>query len=84
MRLSLISLKITEQAMNIYSGLLFQQGYIQDAQLALSLAGADEGEKPASDRQPASPVRPQRSERRASFRRGAIFSICSTALSPFR
>lgn len=71
--------------MNLYTGLLFQQGYIQDPQLALSLAGkTDQGEQVPADR-PEKPVRaPARAERRAPFRRGAIFSVCSTALSPFR
>lgn len=70
--------------MNIYSGLLFQQGYIQDPQLALSLADSAGRGKQASDRSPAGTPRPKRPERHASFRRGAIFAVCSTALSPFR
>lgn len=68
--------------MNIYTGLLFQQGHIQDPALALSLASDDPAVKIASaDR---SAERPPQSERSASFRRGAIFAVCSTALSPFR
>lgn len=70
--------------MNIYSGLLFQQGYIQDPQLALSLADEKDREKPSPAVASSKPGRAKRPERRAPFRRGAIFSICSTALSPFR
>jgi len=70
--------------MNLYTGLLFQQGFIQDPQLALSLAGQPE----PGERVPGEPQkeirRPTRPERRASFRRGAVFAVCSTALSPFR
>lgn len=70
--------------MNIYSGLLFQQGHIQDPHLALSLASDDRRES-RTEKGDASPSkRPARSERRASFRHGAIFAVCSTALSPFR
>ncbi|TKR30102.1 hypothetical protein FCE95_08125 [Luteimonas gilva] len=71
--------------MNLYTGLLFQQGYIQDPQLALSLAGkTDQGEPIPCEPQADEPRRPARPERRASFRRGAIFAVCSTSLSPFR
>jgi len=71
--------------MNLYTGLLFQQGYIQDPQLAQSLADkTDPGERVRADRQANEMRPPAQPERRASFRRGAIFSICSTALSPFR
>lgn len=72
--------------MNLYTGLLFQQGYIQDPQLALSLAGKTEQDAHAQTDRPADASRRpgRRSERRASFKRGAIFAVCSTALSPFR
>ncbi len=71
--------------MNIYTGLLFQQGHIQDPQLALSLAGAENRQAPVSSSKEASNERrPARTERQASFRRGAIFAVCSTSLSPFR
>ncbi len=71
--------------MNLYTGLLFQQGYIQDPQLALSLADQPDPSRPmAGEPQPNEPRRPARTERRASFRRGAVFAVCSTALSPFR
>lgn len=70
--------------MNLYTGLLFQQGYIQDPQLALNLAGQQDAQA-QTGRQDNAPRRPaRRSERRASFKRGAIFAVCSTALSPFR
>lgn len=71
--------------MNLYTGLLFQQGYIQDPQLALSLAGQSEPSEPVPGEPQAKETRrPARPERRASFRRGAVFAVCSTALSPFR
>jgi hypothetical protein len=72
--------------MNIYTGLLFQQGYIQDPKLAMSLAGAVEPQVPprAGGDQATASEPPKRRERRASFRRGAISAVCSVALSPFR
>lgn len=70
--------------MNIYTGLLFQQGYIQDPQLALSLANEDQPAKAMSASQAGYPNNAKRPERGPSFRRGAIFAVCSTALSPFR
>lgn len=71
--------------MSIYTALLFQQGYIQNTELARSLAADDAGElvdatpdagrgKPDADR----------GRHPRPFRRGAIASICSVALSPFR
>lgn len=69
--------------MNIFTGLLFQQGYIQDPGLALSLAGADteqDARDAASER-----AKDTREDHRARFRSHAISSICgTTALSPFR
>ncbi|MFC3716146.1 hypothetical protein ACFONC_08285 [Luteimonas soli] len=73
--------------MSIYTALLFQNGYIQDTKLALSLAADHAGEPEdgapppdaaggARDTDCGRPPRP--------FRRGAIASICSVALSPFR
>ncbi len=72
--------------MNIYTGLLFQQGHIQDPELAISLAHTDQQatRQDASERAEVSNDRTPRPERKASFRRGAIFAVCSTALSPFR
>lgn len=72
--------------MNIYTGLLFQQGYIQDPKLAMSLAHTDEqaAQQKVSGSDEATRGQAQRPERKASFRRGAIFAVCSTALSPFR
>lgn len=70
--------------MNIYTGLLFQQGYIQDPELALSLAKEDQPAKAESASRTERPSRAARPERGPSFRRGAIFAVCSTALSPFR
>lgn len=70
--------------MNIYTGLLFQQGYIQDPQLALSLAKEGQPAKAKSASQAGHPNNAKRPERGPSFRRGAIFAVCSTALSPFR
>ena len=71
--------------MNIYTGLLFQQGFIQDSNLALALAhnpSASEGRHVASGsrtnpiRVAAAPCKP--------YKRGAIAAVCSIALSPFR
>lgn len=72
--------------MNIYTGLLFQQGYIQDPELAISLAntGEEAAQQNVSGSAEATHGQAQRPERKASFRRGAIFAVCSTALSPFR
>lgn len=72
--------------MNIYTGLLFQQGYIQDPQLALSLANEDRPAKAEAESASEAGHRKgaARAERGPSFRRGAIFAACSTALSPFR
>lgn len=70
--------------MNIYTGLLFQQGYIQNPELALSLAKEDQPAKAESASQTERPKGTVRPERGPSFRRGAIFAVCSTALSPFR
>lgn len=76
---------------NIYAGLLFQQGYIQDPELALSLAGADEEADTAQVQAREQPqprqvvARQEPRERRAWFRSHAVSSICcTTALSPFR
>ena len=71
--------------MNIYTGLLFNHGHIQDAALARSLATSGSGE-------PAAPARPGARRSVAGgrgcpprvLRRGAIASVCSVALSPFR
>ena len=71
--------------MNIYTGLLFQQGYIQDPQLALSLADEDRPANAESQSRAERSNRAARPERGPSFKRGAIFAVCcSTALSPFR
>lgn len=70
--------------MNIYTGLLFQHGYIQDAELAVSLAGAEEQTSQARE-QEAQDKRKERSGRRASFHGHAVSFVCgTTALSPFR
>jgi hypothetical protein len=70
--------------MNIYTGLLFQHGYIQDAELAISLAGAEEP-APQAREQEAQEKRKERSGRRASFHGHAVSFVCgTTALSPFR
>jgi hypothetical protein len=73
-----------EKAVNIYTGLLFQQGYIQDPDLALSLAGV-EADKESQTPEPARVPKHESEGRRATFRSHAISSICcTTALSPFR
>ena len=71
--------------MNLYTGLLFQQGYIQDPQLADSLAQESAepvcSTEPEAGREPAQPAQ----RRRAWFRSHAVsFVCCATALSPFR
>ena len=71
--------------MNIYTGLLFQHGHIQDPELARSLAGVERVAPPARDTK-ALPKRTRPVARGfiKPFRRGAIASVCSVALSPFR
>lgn len=71
--------------MNLYTGLLFQQGYIQDPQLAVSLA--QETPEPVRSTEPDPRHEPVRrtQPRRAWFRSHAVsFVCCTTALSPFR
>jgi len=88
MCLSFFPLKtMQEWSMSIYTGLLFQQGYIQNTELALSLAADDAGEPDDAPPFPdAAGVEPDAGCGRhpRPFRRGAIASICSVALSPFR
>ncbi|MDR0183743.1 hypothetical protein [Lysobacter arvi] len=71
--------------MNLFTGLLFNQGYIQDADLALSLARVPaDPEREASHRRERE-ARLERRRRRASFHAHAVSSVCgTTALSPFR
>ena len=71
--------------MNLYTGLLFQQGYIQDPQLAVSLAQESpesvRSDEPEGGREPDLRTQP----RRAWFRSHAVsYVCCTTALSPFR
>ena len=72
--------------MNFYTGLLFQQGYIQDPALALSLA--DEQVQAQGEEAAAKPAPEPRRERRgvgAIFHSHAVSMVCgATALSPFR
>ena len=73
--------------MSIYTALLFQQGYIQNTELALSLAADHAGEPNDATPPPDAPgVETDAGCGRhpRPFRRGAIVSICSVALSPFR
>ena len=71
--------------MNIFTGLLFQQGYIQDPELAVSLAREDDQEGQVAKARQEAPAPGERAKPRAWFRSGAVSSIlCSTALSPFR
>jgi len=73
--------------MSIYTALLFQQGYIQNAELALSLAADDAG-GPAGANTPPDDASggpdTDRGRHPRPFRRGAVAAICSVALSPFR
>ncbi|HEY0504180.1 MAG TPA: hypothetical protein VGD42_11875 [Lysobacter sp.] len=76
---------------NLYAGLLFMHGHIQDPELAVSLAGTEaevEATQPRT-RQEAAPreIVAKKAARgpRAWFRSHAVSSICcTTALSPFR
>jgi hypothetical protein len=72
--------------MNIYTGLLFQQGYIHDPKLARSLAGveASEPSRAGGDVTPPRRSKPDKPKAIKPFRRGSIASVCSVALSPFR
>lgn len=72
--------------MSIYTELLFQQGYIQNTELALSLAADQTGEAGALRPPEAAAGEPAADDGHhpRPFRRGAIASICSVALSPFR
>lgn len=71
--------------MNIYSGLLFQQGFIQDAQLALSLGhGAPHGPSPVARETSVSKPGNDALVACKPFKRGAIAAVCSITLSPFR
>ena len=71
--------------MNLFSGLLFNQGYIHDADLALSLAGVEPDPAQDEARRRAREARRERRRRRASFHNHAVSFVCgTTALSPFR
>ncbi len=72
--------------MNIYTGLLFQHGYIQDPELAVSLAGTEPRQDVAPQRRggAGSPTAAAKDANCEPFRRGGIASVCSVALSPFR
>jgi hypothetical protein len=73
---------------NLYAGLLFMHGHIQDPELAISLAGEDtpQVDEAASTGQPREVVaRKARPMQRAWFRSHAVSAVCcATALSPFR
>lgn len=71
--------------MNLFAGLLFNQGYIHDADLALSLAGVEPDQKQEEARKRTRDARRERRRRRASFHNHAVSFVCgTTALSPFR
>ena len=74
--------------MNIHAGLLFLHGHITDPELARSLAGNADDDRPGREpeRRPAprKGATPPRDRASRPFRRGAIVSIGSVALSPFR
>ena len=71
--------------MNLFTGLLFQQGHIQDPKLALSLAGEDAEANAPARREGDTPRRAKSFESCLSLKRGALVALCSTtALSPFR
>jgi len=71
--------------MNLFTGLLFNQGYIFDADLAMSLAGVETDTTQDEARKRERDARIERRRRRASFHNHAVSSVCgTTALSPFR
>lgn len=71
--------------MNIYAGLLFQGGHIQDPELALSLVGNTPEQAQAGAAEPAANVADRARESNASARRRrAMADACAVALSPFR
>jgi len=71
--------------MNLFTGLLFQQGHIQDPKLALSLAGEDAEANASARREGDTPERAKSFESCLSLKRGALVALCATtALSPFR
>ena len=72
--------------MNIYTGLLFQHGYIHDVKLAMSLAGfePDKTPDPPGNSRYARSVPGRRTSPRAPFRRNGFYSACATACLPFR
>ncbi|MGO4222843.1 hypothetical protein AB4Y64_13445 [Lysobacter sp. TAF61] len=70
--------------MNIYTGLLFQHGYIQNPELAVSLAGDGDDAQAASDA-PASPRDVRQPRRRGgAFRLGALVAMLNALMSPPR
>src|SRR3546814_15823059 len=87
MRLSFFPLKTTQEwSMSIYTALLFQQGYIQNTELALSLAADDVGERNDATPPPdaAGGGRDAACGRHPGpFRHGALASAPSAELSPF-
>ena len=72
--------------MNIYTGLLFQHGYIHDVKLALSLAGVERDDltNPPGNSKFAAPTPGRHAERRIPYRRSGLYSECSTTLSTCR
>lgn len=69
--------------MNLYTGLLFQHGHIQDPKLAITLAAEPRGQRPGqAEGRPR--LVPRRDDCARPYRRGGIASVCSVALSPFR
>lgn len=73
--------------MNIYTGLLFQQGYIHDPRLALSLVGVGDGDDAIDDSTASTPNGAASAAELAAckpYHRGAVRDWCSVALSPFR
>lgn len=70
--------------MNIYSGLLFLGGHIADPKLARSLVDGADRRRPAAPSAAARPREPRDGCAAGPVHRGAIASICSVALSPFR
>ena len=71
--------------MNIYTGLLFNQGYLQDRALVRSLAAEPSPDGPAGGDAPPRDGTPcEGAPAGAVRRRGWVALCCATALSAFR
>ncbi len=67
--------------MNIYTGLLFQHGYIQNPELAVSLVQDGNDAQPSPERQSA-PRDGSRRQGRSAFRLGALAVLLNELMMP--